>query len=74
MSAQPALIRNLGLKNIFFSMKGAKGLTNNNPGINCRDILDSSAYNLKSGLYWVRPDGDASAIQSFCDMSFQGGG
>ncbi|XP_028400057.1 uncharacterized protein LOC114523360 [Dendronephthya gigantea] len=54
--------------------KGAKGQTKDNPGISCRDILDSRAYDLKSGLYWIRPDGDASAVQSYCDMKYQGGG
>ena len=51
-----------------------KGLTKENPGKSCRDILDTSRTTLKSGSYWIQPDGDSFPVLSYCDMSFQGGG
>ena len=51
-------------------------MTEKHPGKSCRDILDSSrsVEILKSGLYWIQPDGDSSPAQSYCDMTFQDGG
>ena len=53
-----------------------KGLTKENSGKSCRDILDSTRSDeiLKSGLYWIQPDGDSAPVQSYCDMTFQDGG
>ncbi len=51
-----------------------KGLTKENPGKSCRDILDPTVNTPQSGLYWIQPDGDSSPVQSYCDMSFQDGG
>ena len=51
-----------------------KGLTKENPGKSCRDILDTSRTTSKTGLYWIQPDGDSFPVQSYCDMSFQDGG
>ena len=60
----------------FYSYKGLKGLSKENPGKSCKDILDSSGNVevVESGLYWIEPDGDTSPVQSYCDMKFQGGG
>ena len=57
-----------------FDSSDVKGLTKENPGKSCRDILDTSRTTLKSGSYWIQPDGDSFPVLSYCDMSFQGGG
>ena len=61
------------MQEIFFIfLEVVKGLTRENPGKSCKDIL--SANIPKSDLYWIQPDGDSSPVQSYCDMSFQEGG
>ena len=48
------------------------GLTAENPGDSCKQILDTGAHQ-GDGLYWLRPSGNP-AFQTFCDMSTEGGG
>ena len=58
----------------FPSCRIKKGQIRENPGKCCKDILDSSFYVHKSGLYWIKPDGDSSSVQTYCDMNYQDGG
>ena len=55
-----------------FLILGYKGVTKSYPGKSCKDI--NEARRLPSGLYWIKPDGEAFPVQAYCDMSYQGGG
>ena len=59
---------------IFFIVELKEGQIRENPGKSCKDILDSSFYVHKSGLYWIKPGGDSSPVQTYCDMNYQDGG
>ncbi len=49
--------------------------TQANPGLNCKEILDSG-YSDGDGLYWLDPDdtGSIAPFQAYCDMTYNGGG
>jgi len=51
---------------------GSFGVSADNPGQSCRDILDRRSTS-EDGTYWIAPDG-ADAYQAYCDMSSDGGG
>lgn len=56
---------------------GADGNDRNNAGRTCRDILDANpGLRGSDGLYWINPGSDdpAAAVQTFCDMTIDGGG
>ena len=44
-----------------------------NPWRSCVEVFESD-NDAKSGMYWVRPDKDYPAFQTFCDMERDGGG
>lgn len=48
---------------------GLKG----NPGVSCKAILDAG-MSLGDGLYWIKPEGESKPAQTYCDMSYKGGG
>jgi hypothetical protein len=52
--------------------EGGLGSTEDNPGIDCLDILESG-YSTGDGIYWIDPDG-TSAFEVYCDMTTDGGG
>ena len=53
-----------------FGKAGQLG-TVNNPGLTCKEILESGSSN-GSGVYWVKPA--AVGYQVYCDMATDGGG
>ena len=46
--------------------------TQENPGVNCKDILTKQPT-AKDGLYWIN-GGASTAFEAFCDMTTDGGG
>ena len=47
--------------------------TINNPGLNCKDILDNGG-SVGDGVYWIDPQADGQAFECQCDMTTDGGG
>jgi formylglycine-generating enzyme required for sulfatase activity len=50
----------------------AYGSTEDNPGLDCLDILESGD-SIGDGTYWIDPDG-TGAFEVYCDMTNDGGG
>jgi hypothetical protein len=50
----------------------AYGSTEDNPGLDCLDILESGD-STGDGIYWIDPDG-TGAFEVYCDMTTDGGG
>ncbi|MFT3766197.1 MAG: DNRLRE domain-containing protein [Minicystis sp.] len=44
----------------------------NNPGLSCQDLFQKGST--ASGVYWLKPNGVATAFQNYCDMTTAGGG
>ncbi len=58
-------------------LAGASGQSREEAGRTCKSILDADpGLRGQDGLYWINPESDdpADAVQTFCDMTIDGGG
>jgi hypothetical protein len=50
------------------AVQGKAGATEGYPAKNGAEILQDQP-SAKSGMYWIKPEGDAGAVKTYCDMS-----